>query len=137
MASETRPNIVLNIAKALIDDHNFNVVASMLAASGVVQEFEADEGDVGITLFVPVDDAFTDLPPSVALHSLPADKKGVVLKFHILHSYYSLGSLESVVNPFQPTLATKAMGAGSFTVNISRVNEFIAINTGIIQASVT
>jgi len=37
MASETRPNIVLNITKALIDGHNFNVAASMLAASGVVQ----------------------------------------------------------------------------------------------------
>ncbi|XP_017408176.1 fasciclin-like arabinogalactan protein 4 isoform X2 [Vigna angularis] len=137
MASETRPNIVLNITKALIDGHNFNVAASMLAASGVVQEFEADEGGAGITLFVPVDDAFADLPPSVALQSLPADKKGVVLKFHVLHSYYPLGSLESVVNPFQPTLATEAMGAGSFTLNISRVNGSVAINTGIVQASVT
>ncbi|XP_006588004.1 fasciclin-like arabinogalactan protein 4 [Glycine max] len=117
--------------------HNFNVAASMLAASGVEQEFEADEGGAGITLFVPVDDAFADLPPSVALQSLPADKKAVVLKFHVLHSYYPLGSLESVVNPFQPTLATEAMGAGSFTLNISRVNGSVAINTGIVQASIT
>ncbi|XP_027338473.1 fasciclin-like arabinogalactan protein 4 [Abrus precatorius] len=137
MASETRPNLVLNITKALIDGHNFNVAASMLSASGVVQEFEADEGGAGITLFVPVDDAFADLPPSVALQSLPADKKAVVLKFHVLHSYYPLGSLESVVNPLQPTLATEAMGAGSFTLNISRVNGSVAINTGIVQASVT
>ncbi|TKY72644.1 Fasciclin arabinogalactan protein 4 [Spatholobus suberectus] len=137
MASETRPNFALNITKALIDGHNFNVAASLLAASGVVQEFEADEGGAGITLLVPVDDAFADLPPSVALQSLPADKKAVVLKFHVLHSYYPLGSLESVVNPFQPTLATEAMGAGSFTLNISRVNGSVAINTGIIQASIT
>ncbi|KAK7303828.1 hypothetical protein RJT34_14745 [Clitoria ternatea] len=137
MASETRPNIVLNITKALIDGHNFNVAASLLSASGVVQEFEDDEGGAGITLFVPVDDAFAGLPPSVALQSLPADKKAVVLKFHVLHSYYPLGSLESVVNPLQPTLATEAMGAGSFTLNISRVNGSVAINTGIVQASVT
>ncbi|KAK7412963.1 hypothetical protein VNO78_04754 [Psophocarpus tetragonolobus] len=137
MASETRPNIVLNITKALIDGHNFNVAASMLSASGVVQEFEADEGGAGITLFVPVDDAFADLPPSIALQSLPADRKAVVLKFHVLHSYYPLGSLESVVNPFQPTLATEAMGAGRFTLNISRVNGSVAINTGIVQASIT
>ncbi|KAL2997535.1 hypothetical protein AAZX31_09G047100 [Glycine max] len=136
MASETRP-MVLNITSALVNGHNFNVAASMLAASGVEQEFEADEGGAGITLFVPVDDAFADLPPSVALQSLPADKKAVVLKFHVLHSYYPLGSLESVVNPFQPTLATEAMGAGSFTLNISRVNGSVAINTGIVQASIT
>ncbi|KAI4332100.1 hypothetical protein L6164_017037 [Bauhinia variegata] len=137
MASETRPPLGLNITKALIDGHNFNVAASMLSASGVVQEFEADEGGAGITMFVPVDDAFADLPPSVTLQSLPADKKAVVLKFHVLHSYYPLGSLESIVNPLQPTLATETMGAGSFTLNISRINGSVAINTGIVQALVT
>ncbi|XP_062084948.1 fasciclin-like arabinogalactan protein 4 [Humulus lupulus] len=137
MASETRPPLGLNITKALIDGHNFNVAASMLSASGVVEEFEADEGGAGITLFVPVDTAFAELPSNVQLQSLPADKKAVVLKFHVLHSYYPLGSLESIVNPVQPTLATEDMGAGSFTLNISRVNGSVAINTGIVQVSVT
>ncbi|KAF5446948.1 hypothetical protein F2P56_032541 [Juglans regia] len=137
VASESRPPLGLNITKALIDASNFNVAASMLAASGVVEEFEADEGGAGITLFVPTDTAFADLPTTVRLQSLPADKKAVVLKFHVLHSYYPLGSLESIVNPVQPTLATEAMGAGSFTLNISRVNGSVAIDTGIVQASVT
>ncbi|CAB4312888.1 unnamed protein product [Prunus armeniaca] len=137
MASETRPPLGLNITKALIDGHNFNVAASMLAASGVVEEFEADEGGAGITLFVPTDTAFSNLPSNVRLQSLAADKKAVVLKFHVLHSYYPLGSLESIVNPVQPTLATEDMGAGSYTLNISRINGSVAINTGIVQASVT
>ncbi|KAI3679356.1 hypothetical protein L2E82_51436 [Cichorium intybus] len=64
LSSESRPPLGLNISKALIDGHNFNVAASMLAASGVVQEFESDEGGAGITLFVPTDDAFSDLPAS-------------------------------------------------------------------------
>ncbi|XP_030966321.1 fasciclin-like arabinogalactan protein 4 [Quercus lobata] len=136
-ASETRPPLGLNITKALIDGHNFNVAASMLSASGVVQEFEADEGGAGITLFVPTDEAFADLPSTVKLQSLPADKKAVVLKFHVLHSYYPLGSLESIVNPVQPTLATEAIGAGRFTLNISRVNGSVAIDSGIVQGSVT
>lgn len=137
MASETRPPLGLNITKALIDGHNFNVAASMLSASGVVEEFEADEGGAGITLFVPTDLAFADLPNNVKLQSLPADKKAVVLKFHVLHSYYPLGSLESIVNPVQPTLATEDRGAGRFTLNISRVNGSVAIDTGLVQASVT
>ncbi|KAK6935863.1 FAS1 domain [Dillenia turbinata] len=137
MASETRPPLGLNITKALIDGHNFNVAASMLTASGVVEEFEADEGGAGITLFVPTDDAFADISTTEKLQSLPADKKAVVLKFHVLHSYYPLGSLESIVNPVQPTLATEDMGAGSFTLNISRVNGSVAIDTGIVQASIT
>ncbi|KAK0603604.1 hypothetical protein LWI29_006761 [Acer saccharum] len=137
MASESRPPLGINITKALIDGHNFNVAASMLAASGVVEDFEADEGGAGITLFVPTDIAFSDLPNNVKLQSLTADKKAVVLKFHVLHSYYPLGSLESIVNPVQPTLATEETGAGRFTLNISRVNGSVAIDTGIVQAAVT
>ncbi|CAO2840660.1 unnamed protein product [Amaranthus hypochondriacus] len=137
MASETRPPPPgLNITRALIDGHAFNVAASMLQASGVVSEFEEDEGGAGITLFVPTDEAFANLPSNVELQALAADKKALVLKFHVLHSYYPLGSLESIVNPVQPTLATEDNGAGSFTLNISRVNGSVAINTGIIQTTV-
>lgn len=109
----------------------------MLLASGVVEKFEEDEGGAGITLFVPTDEAFANLPPTVHLQALSADRKALVLKFHVLHSYYPLGSLESIVNPVQPTLATEDSGAGSFTLNISRSGHSVAINTGIIQAVVT
>lgn len=137
MASESGPRIDLNITKAITDGHNFNVAVAMLQASGVVDEFEADENGAGITLFIPTDESFSDLPSNARFQSLPADKKAVVLKFHVLHSYYPLGSLESIVNPAQPTLATEDMGAGSFTLNISRVNGSVSINSGIVQASVT
>nr|GME10581.1 fasciclin-like arabinogalactan protein 4 [Ipomoea batatas] len=137
MSSETRPPLGLNITKTLVDGHGFNVAASMLAASGVEEEFEKDEGNAGITLFVPTDEAFSDLPSSARFHSLPADKKVVVLRFHVLHSYYPLGSLESIVNPLQPTLATEQNGAGSFTLNISRINGSVTIDTGIVRALMT
>ncbi|XP_074290513.1 fasciclin-like arabinogalactan protein 4 [Silene latifolia] len=137
-ASETRPAPPeVNITKALIDGHNFNVAASMITASGVVSEFQNKEGGAGITLFVPTDLAFANLPPSVQLQALSADKKSLVLKFHVLTSYYPLGSLESIVNPLEPTLATEDNGAGSFTLNISRVNGSVALNTGLVQAFVT
>ncbi|KAB2606885.1 fasciclin-like arabinogalactan protein 4 [Pyrus ussuriensis x Pyrus communis] len=137
MASDARPPLGMNITKVLIDGHNFNVAASMLAASGVVEEFEAAEGGAGITLFVPTDTAFSNLPSTVRLQSLPADRKAVVLKFHVIPSYYPLGSLESIVNPVQPTLATDDGGATSYTLNISRINGSMAISTGIVQAVVT
>ncbi|XP_074295090.1 fasciclin-like arabinogalactan protein 4 [Silene latifolia] len=129
--------VKVNITDALINGHNFNVAASMITASGVVSEFERDEDGAGITFFVPTDVAFANLPPRVELQALPADKKYLVLKFHVLHSYYPLGSLELIVNPAQPTLATEANGAGSFTLGISRVNGSVLINTGVSQAVVT
>ncbi|GER51157.1 fasciclin-like arabinogalactan family protein, partial [Striga asiatica] len=137
MASETWPPLGLNITQELIDGHNFNMAAAMLTASGVVSEFEADEAGAGITLFVPTDAAFRDLPSSVRLQSLAADQKAIVLKFHVLHSYYPLGTLESIVIPIYPTLATEQNWAGRFTVNISRVNGSVAIDTGLVLASVT
>lgn len=137
MASESQPLLGLNITKALIDGHDFNVAASMLEASGVSDDLESDETGAGITLFIPTDDSFADLLPTVKIQSLSADKKGVLLKFHVLHSYYPLGSLESIVNPVQPTLATELASAGDYTLNISRVNGSVAINTGLVQASVT
>ncbi|KAK5846759.1 hypothetical protein PVK06_003057 [Gossypium arboreum] len=120
MTSETRHPLVLNITKGLIDGHNFNVAAAMSSASGVVDEFEANKGGAGITLFVPTDDAFADLPGNFRLHSLPTDKKSVVLKFHVLHSYYPLGSLELIVNLVQPTLVTEDSNASNFTTDSLR-----------------
>ncbi|XP_066312881.1 fasciclin-like arabinogalactan protein 4 [Miscanthus floridulus] len=136
-ASETRPPPPVNITRVLTDARGFNVAASMLRASGVASEFEADEHGAGITVFVPTDDAFAGLPATDRLQSLPAERKAVVLRFHVLHSYYPLGSLESIVNPLQPTLATEHTEAGHFTLNITRVNGSIAIDTGIVQASIT
>uniref|UniRef100_J3L5P8 FAS1 domain-containing protein n=1 Tax=Oryza brachyantha TaxID=4533 RepID=J3L5P8_ORYBR len=109
----------------------------MLEASGVADEFLADERGAGITVFVPTDDAFAGLPATDRLQSLPADRKVTVLRFHVLHSYYPLGSLESIVNPVQPTLATERAEAGQFTLNITRVNGSVAIDTGVVQASIT
>ena len=136
-ASESRPPPAVNITRVLTDARGFNVAASMLEASGVAEDFEADERGAGITLFVPTDDAFADLPATDRLQSLPADRKAVVLRFHGLHSYYPLGSLESIVNPVQPTLATECTQAGRFTLNITRFNGSVAIDTGVVQATIT
>ncbi|RLM74553.1 fasciclin-like arabinogalactan protein 4 [Panicum miliaceum] len=108
----------VKITRVLTDARAFNVAASMLEASGVAGEFEADERGAGITVFALTDDAFAGLPVGDRLQSLPADRKAVVLRFHVLHSYYPLGSLDSIVNPVQPTLATGFSNAGHFTLNI-------------------
>lgn len=137
-ASEDQPPPAgVNITGALIDGGDFNVVAAMLAASGVDAELERDEKGAGITVFAPTDEAFAALPRTKRVQSLPADQKAAVLRFHVLHSYYPLGSLEGIVNPVQPTLATEGTGAGRFTLNITRVNNSVALGTGIVQATIT
>jgi uncharacterized surface protein with fasciclin (FAS1) repeats len=131
------PVLAMNITRILIEARGFNVAASMLEASGVAAELEGDEHGAGITAFVPTDEAFAGLPATERLQSLPAEHKAAVLRFHVLHSYYPLGSLESIVNPVQPTLATEDTEAGRFTLNITRVNGSVAIDTGVVQACIT
>ncbi|VFQ98195.1 unnamed protein product [Cuscuta campestris] len=133
-----RPSPGINITQVLIDAGNFNVVAWMLSASGVEAEFERKEGGAGITMLLPTDQAFSDLAASyrLKLQSLSAEQKADVLRFHILLSYYPLGSLERVVNPIEPTMATDLRGAGRFTLYISKVNGSVSIDTGIVQTSV-
>ncbi|KAJ3695264.1 hypothetical protein LUZ60_000641 [Juncus effusus] len=138
-ASETSPpsSPAVNITKVLLDAHDFNVAASMLEASGVSTEFEGYEHGVGITVFVPTDLAFASGEENSKFRSLPADKKALILKSHALHSYYPLGSLQSIVNPAQPTVATEDTKAGLYTLNITRINGSVSIGTGLIQASIT
>ncbi|XP_072974919.1 fasciclin-like arabinogalactan protein 4 [Typha angustifolia] len=136
-ASESRPAPVVNVTRVLVEARGFNVAATMMEASGVAEEFEGDEKGAGVTVFVPTDEAFAGLPVTDRLQSLPAERKATVLRFHVLHSYYPLGSLESIVNPVQPTLATEETQAGRFTLNITRVNGTVAIDTGVVQAAIT
>lgn len=131
------PASPLNITAVLLDAQDFNVAASMLQASGVAAEFQGYEHGVGITVFVPTDLAFASSDHNSKLRSLPADKKALLLKFHALHSYYPLGSLQSIVNPVQPTVATEDTAAGLYTLNITRVNGSVAIGTGLVQAAIT
>lgn len=134
-AAEPSDNAI-NVTEVLLNAKNFNFVVSMMVASGITSDLESDQAGAGITIFAPTDDAFSALPPDT-LQSLTAENKAVVLKYHVLHSYYPLGSLDSIVNPLQPTLATESMGAGTYTLNITRVNGAVAVNTGIVLASIT
>lgn len=126
----------INVTDVLVKAMNFNFLVSLMEASGVVSEFDSEEAGAGITIFAPSDDAFSALKPDT-LQGLTAEKKAVILKYHVLLSYYPLGSLQTIVNPVQPTLATQAMGAGSYTLNITRMDGMVAVNTGIVQAPVT
>ncbi|GLJ44171.1 hypothetical protein SUGI_0921740 [Cryptomeria japonica] len=129
-------SVGFNVTDALVKANNFNFFVSLMEASGVVYEFQSEEAGAGITIFAPTDDAFSALNPET-LQGLTADKKALILKYHVLLSYYPLGSLQTIVNPVQPTLATQAMGASSYTLNITQIHGDVAVNTGIVQAPVT
>ncbi|KAL5992947.1 hypothetical protein ACLOJK_013867 [Asimina triloba] len=130
-ASKNHPSVGLNIAKALIDGKNFNVATSMLMVLGVVDEFKADDRGARITIFV-----IWGIAHNGALQSLLAKKKAVVLNFHVLHSYYPSGLLESIMNLVQPTLVAEDVGVKQYILNIIRINGTVAIETRIVRTSI-
>eukprot|EP01018_Ginkgo_biloba_P017789 Gb_36195 [translate_table: standard] len=135
--SSPAPSLVgINVTDVLVKAHNFTFLVSLMEASSVVSDFQSGQAGAGITIFAPTDDAFLALNPKT-LPALTAEKKVVILKYHVLLSYYLLGSLQTIVNPVQPTLATVVMGANSYTLNITRIHGMVAVDIDIIKALVT
>ncbi|MCH80157.1 fasciclin-like arabinogalactan protein 4-like [Trifolium medium] len=109
----------------------------MLQASGVYDDLERKQYlRSGFTLFVPVDSAFAEIPPSFELQSLPSDQKILVLKGHILPVFYPLSLLLATNNPKEVTLASDVIGS-AFTLNMSSFNGTISLGTGTIEAVIT
>ncbi|OIW20731.1 hypothetical protein TanjilG_21794 [Lupinus angustifolius] len=126
----------LDIPKVLTDNHDYNVFASFLSASGVIEDFNKAQGDAGITILVPSDAAFGKLPESLKIETLPADKRALVIKFHGIHSYYAQDVMKILQNSFQPTLATEVTSATSFRFSLSQSQGNAAIQTGIGNSAV-
>jgi uncharacterized surface protein with fasciclin (FAS1) repeats len=131
------PSYSLDIVKILAAHREFNIISSMLQASGVSNYVE-DNLKIGnsFTLFLPVDQAFVDLPRSVALQSLASDKKTLLLQGHILTVFYPLYLLQASNIPVQATLATNFIGS-SFLLNISSVSRTVYLHTGVVEAVIT
>ncbi|KAK2457376.1 fasciclin arabinogalactan protein [Trifolium repens] len=89
-----------------------------------------------LTLFLPIDSAFVDLPRSIALQSLASDKKILLLKGHILTVFYPLNLLQTSNISEQLTLASDVVSS-AFILNISSVNETVYLRTGAVEAVIT
>jgi uncharacterized surface protein with fasciclin (FAS1) repeats len=133
--SSPKPSYSLDIIKTLTAHHEFNIIASMLQASGVNNYLEANlKMGSSFTLFLPIDNAFVDLPRSVAL--LASDKKILLLKGHILTVFYPLNLLQTSNIPEQLTLASDVVSF-AFILNISSVNRTVYLRTGVVEAVIT
>ncbi|GAU14617.1 hypothetical protein TSUD_96810 [Trifolium subterraneum] len=97
----TTSSFSIDIIKTLTHGHHdFNLIASMLQASGVYDHLELKQDlHCGFTLFVTVDKAFAGIPPSIDLQSLPPHQKIVVLKAHVLPICYPLSLFIATTNP--------------------------------------
>ncbi|KAJ7519597.1 hypothetical protein O6H91_20G045400 [Diphasiastrum complanatum] len=113
----------------------FNTLVTLLKNSGVGTALASKETGPGLTVLAPSDDAFNALPNG-AMAKLTDVQKATMLKFHVLSSYFPLGSLQTVSNPALPTEASGSSG-GKYTQNISSVKGVVIIDTGVSKAQIT
>ncbi|KAJ7538722.1 hypothetical protein O6H91_07G076800 [Diphasiastrum complanatum] len=112
----------------------FNILVTLLKNTGIGAALVSNETGSGITILAPTDDAFNTLPNG-DLAMLNDSQKASLLQYHVLSSYYTLGSLQTVPNPAITTLASG--NNGKYTVSISSVNGIAVIDTTVDKANIS
>ncbi|OEL29346.1 Fasciclin-like arabinogalactan protein 11 [Dichanthelium oligosanthes] len=93
-----------------------------------------NSGGAGYTVFAPTDNAFNNLKPGT-LNSLTQQQQVSLVQGHILPSFYSIDSFQTVSNPVR----TQASGRdGPYTLNITATtnNQQVNVSSGVVVVTV-
>ena len=84
------PSVSLNETEILIQSNDYKTAAGLITSLSIDAELEAKSN---FTLYMPVDRAFNELPPSVLhqFHSLSMSDKYNLMKTHIVRAYCLFG----------------------------------------------
>ncbi|KAH7422407.1 hypothetical protein KP509_12G007400 [Ceratopteris richardii] len=120
-----------NITQILVYGGDFSIFINLLMSSGVGAKFQmqADNPDVGISIFAPKDIAFTKEPTATLLRDLTPQQLEALLEYHALPNWQSLAVLQQKINSVTPTFATYSAG-GEFKLTISMVLGQVQLDTG-------
>ncbi|KAH7352973.1 hypothetical protein KP509_19G073100 [Ceratopteris richardii] len=116
----------------------FSDFLQLLSETGDADKFQAqaNKTHVGITIFVPIDKAFTRWPASTLLKNVTQEQKVRLCEYHALRKWYPLASLQQTEDNITSTYATSSAGEGRFTFNVTDDNGSIEIKTGWVTASI-
>ncbi|KAK2395102.1 hypothetical protein P8452_16717 [Trifolium repens] len=132
------PSFSLNVTEILIQSNDYKTAAGLITSLGIDAELEAKSN---FTLFMPVDKAFNELPPSVLhqFHSLSMSDKYNLMKIHIVRAYYPLIFLQTMKQKTQQTLSSESTSDNSYDFNISVINSSIVelIDTAMVHSIIT
>ncbi|GER31552.1 fasciclin-like arabinogalactan protein [Striga asiatica] len=125
----------VNLTDLLLVAGPFHTFLNYLQTTKVIQVFQnaANNSDVGITIFVPRDSAFSTSVQH-RLSNLTQDQLKSLCLFHALNRYYPLSNFTDLSrqNPV-PTLA----GGGLYSINFTDHSGTISIDSGWTRTRVT
>ncbi|KAJ4835405.1 hypothetical protein Tsubulata_044735, partial [Turnera subulata] len=124
----------LDVVNILTKAGRFTVFTRLLQATGQAADINKllNTTNGGFTVFAPTDGAFSSLKPGF-LNSLSDDDKAELAKFHVIPTFISTSSFQTVSNPV-PTQA----GTGKRTsFNVTTSGNFVNITTGLTNTSIS
>ncbi|MCO5567937.1 hypothetical protein L7F22_021633 [Adiantum nelumboides] len=130
-----------NITQVIQSAGQFTTFLQLLDDTQAGQRFQnqANQSNIGITVFAPSDKAFATQPASTLLKNITEQQKVSLCHFHALTRWYPLSSLQQVNNMMLSTFATynANTNGGKYAINVSDFNGTVTVRTEWGSADVT
>ncbi|KAI3983377.1 hypothetical protein MKX01_013444 [Papaver californicum] len=134
-AAAPAPSGPTNITKILEKAGQYTTFIRLLKSTQVGDQINTQlkNSNQGLTLFAPPDNAFSNLK-SGTLNSLTDQEKVELIQFHVLPTFLSVSSFQTVSNP----LRTQAGNAnnGQFPLNVTTGGNQVNITTGVVDTTI-
>ncbi|GJV18115.1 fasciclin-like arabinogalactan protein 13 [Tanacetum coccineum] len=133
-APAPRPANPINVTQVLDNGKQYTILLRLLNQTQVLIQLEnqLNNGNQGMTLLAPNDNAFHDLPLGT-LNKLNNEQKVKLVLCHVLAKYYSVKDLDVVPNPV-PTQAEGIQGVLGLYFN-SGANQ-INVSSGVVETRI-
>lgn len=128
----------VNITQVLVYAGDYTTFVNLLIETQVAQKFQnqANQTQVGISIFAPTNAAFNTPPASILLKNLTEQQKMSLLEYHALNNWQSLDALQHSSQNVTTTFATYN-GGGRYQFNITDEQGTVEIFTGYDKANIT
>eukprot|EP00250_Pteridium_aquilinum_P022475 c25388_g1_i1 orf=184-981(+) len=128
----------VNITQVLVAAGDFSTFVGLLLSTGVGEKFQAQANntEVGITIFAPKDKAFKAEPASTLLKGLKAQQVMSLVEYHGLNDWESLAALQQTSDNITSTFAT-FNGGGQYMLNVTNSKGQVEIITDWNRATIT
>ncbi|CAL5351000.1 unnamed protein product [Camellia sinensis] len=124
------PNITAILEKA----GHFSTYIRLLKATQIDNQIYKllNDSSQSLTVFAPSDNAFGNLTTGT-LNSFSDEQKVQLVKFHVIPSFLSIPTFQTVSNP----LRTQARSTVQYPMNVTTAGNLVNIRTGIVNTTVT
>ncbi|KAM6597984.1 hypothetical protein CsatA_008508 [Cannabis sativa] len=122
-----------DVVKILDKAGTFSVFIRILKSTQVIEQIENQlNTSNSMTILAPTNGAFSALKPGT-LNFLNAEQKVQLVQYHILPSFISISSFQTLSNPVR----TQASNTDEYPLNITTQGNWVNISTGVVNTTIS